>query len=156
MKKRGKKKIIIILPVVLIIGVLIIPFAISTRTPVKYAVRLEDLYKYPNSILVKEAWHTGTGWEQVGDKSGKFPVDKVNDVHLIGNIPPVASIGGDHVNTFLCIVDYTGKYELKNSIEIFDEYEVIDWYPIYPVKRDTILPSWIYPKGYLSKYDKID
>lgn len=142
--------------IVILLVILLIPYIIYARIPVKYAVKIEDIGQYQNCILVKEAWHTGTKWEQVGDKSGFFPVDKVNDVHLFGNIPPEASIGGDHVNTFLCIVVYTGKYELKNSIEIFDEYEVIEWYPLYPVKRDTILPSWIYPKGYFIKSDKID
>lgn len=145
--------IIIILPVVLIIGVLIIPFIISTRIPVKYAVRLEDLYKYPNSILVKEAWHTGTGWEQVGDATGHFDDEEKEDVNLIGNIPPTVSPGGDHVNTFLCQVQYSGYYKIEGSDIQYKEYKVLEWHPIYPVKRNTILPSCFYPDDYLSKYD---
>lgn len=144
---------IIILSILLFFGVIVISFVISTRTPVKFAVRLEDLKEYPNSILVKETWHTGTGWEQVGDTSGYFKDESIKDVNLFGNIPPTVSPGGDHVNTYLCQVQYTGLYSIEGNEEQYEEYKVLEWYPIYPVKRDTILPSWFYPDNYLSKYD---
>jgi len=125
-------------------------------SPIKYAVRIEDIYKYQNCILVKETWHTGTGWEQVGDDKGLFLSEQLKDVHLIGKTPPLTSFGGDHVNTYLCEGDYNGKHKIEGSSEIYNVFEVLEWYPIYPVKRDTILPSWLYPKGYLSKCDKIE
>lgn len=155
MKKRGITMIIIILPIVLITGAIIIPFVIATRTPVKYAIRIEDLYKYPNSILVREAWHTGTGWEQVGDATGYFDDEEIEDVHLVGYIPPTFSPGGDHINTFLCQVQYLDYYEIEGSDIKYKEYKVLDWYPIYPVKRYTILPSCFFPDDYISNYDLI-
>jgi hypothetical protein len=76
-------------------------------------------------------------------------------MHLIGKIPPITDIGGDHANIFLYIVKYSGNYTLQNSSEVYDEYEIREWYPLYPIKRDTILPSWTYPKGYYSICDNI-
>ena len=65
MKKRSVKMITIILFMTFFIGFLL--YVVLVRVPIKKAIRIEDVSKYPDSILVKEAWHTGTGWEQVGD-----------------------------------------------------------------------------------------
>jgi len=142
------------------IGIVLIPvaiFVIRTRIPVKYAIKIEDAGQYPNCIIVWETWHTGTGWEQIGDEQGYLASDKTNDVYLVGNLPPSASIGGEHVNSYLCEVVNLGQaaFPAIGDAELFDKYEVLEWHPIYPVKRDTLLPSWFYPQDYLSKGDKI-
>lgn len=143
------------------LGIVLVPvavFLVRTRIPVKYAVNIEDISQYPNCILVQEAWHTGTGWEQVGDERGYLPAEDRNDVYLIGKLPPPASIGGDHFNTYLCEVTYLGEdnFPAIGDADTFDKYEVLEWHPIYPVKRDTLFPSWVYPKGYFSISDNID
>ena len=80
-----------------------------TRIPAKYAIRIEGVGQYPNCIIVKEAWHTGTGWEKIGDEQGYLSSDRIRDVYLIGNLPPSASIGGEHVNSYLCEVTNLGQ-----------------------------------------------
>jgi hypothetical protein len=155
MKIFGGKRLFILLAMIMIVGMITILFVIPTRTPIKYAVRIEDVGDYPDSILVKEAWHTGTKWEQVGDDTGYLSVDQRKDVYLLGKIPPMASVGGDHVNTYLCVVNYLGEdhFPAIGESQFFDKYEVVEWYPVYPVKRDTILPAWFYPDNYLSRAD---
>lgn len=41
--------------------------------------------------------------------------------------------------------------------EAFEEqirsYEIIDWYPVYPIVRNRILPPGFYPQNYMTKYD---
>ena len=147
---KGKTRAIIISIVALLVGTATVLY-VNRWQPSKYAVRTEKIQEYPNSILVKEAWHTGTGWEKVGNQDGFYEDDKKYDVYLVGNTPPKAGIGGDHVNTFLCLVEYQGvEYVDKYSGE-HEKYIVHDWYPIYPVRRYTILPDWLYPKGYMTE-----
>lgn len=97
------------------------------------------------------------GWEKVGDDYDIYTdVSNICDVQLEGNVPPQVEMGGDHVNTFLCEVTPTGTYRIPrttSSIHLYEKFEVIDWHPIYPVKRNTTLPSWFYPDNYLSKSD---
>ena len=56
------------------------------------------------------------------------------------------------------LIDYIiiilgGKY-WEDGGEYFEAYKLIDWYPIYPIKRETIiLPECMYPSGFLNKYD---
>ena len=129
-----------------------IPFIINTCQPEKYAVKVADISKYPNAILVREEFSTGTGWFQVGDPSGEFGVPTPPDVYLSGNTPPGADpTGNDNENTFLCVVEYVGMVD--DYYGVCRKYVVLDWYPIYPVKRNTILPSWLYPRGYMTKSD---
>ena len=151
MKTRRKMVFVIIICVVLfgIVGI----FYVNFRQPTKYAVREKDFQKYPNAILVKEAWHTGTGWEKVGNASGFFKDTACYDVALVDAIPPSASIGGDHINTFLCLVEYSGRIYWDSFSGEFETYTVLEWYPVYPVLRNTILPSWLYPKGYMTEAD---
>jgi hypothetical protein len=147
------------LVVIAIVGVIFIKFIIATRTPVKYAIQLEDVYKYPDAILVQQTWHTGTGWERIGDAHGLYEKgpNKILDVELEGNLPPRVGMGGDHVNIFLCEVTPTGTYRIPGTVSpvhLYEKFEVTDWYPIYPVKRYTVfLPSWFYPNNYLSEND---
>ena len=61
----------------------------------------------------------------------------------------------EYDNTYLCIVKKIegGKYWGEGG-EYFEAYKLIDWYPIYPIKRETIiLPECMYPSGFLNKYD---
>lgn len=152
MENRGIRATIV-LSAILFAGALAVYFFILIRVPIKYAVRIEDIDKYSSAILVREAWHTGTGWEQVGDASGYFDNERREDVYLIGNYPPNTSVGGEYANIFLCQVRYIGSYSMEGSSVQYKEYEVLEWYPIYPVKRNTILPSWFYPDEYLTRYD---
>lgn len=155
MKKLIKR--IIFLVFFMLISIKLVRFIVINRTPVKYAINLEDIQNYPNSIIVKETWHTGTGWEKIGDKNGLYTDSKkIFDVKLEGNLPFGAKIGGENINIFLCIVEPIGKFRIQGTtspIYLYDKFKVVDWYPIYPVKRETLLPSWFYPSKYLSKAD---
>jgi len=154
-KSRRKGMQYILLTILVGIVVMLVLFIIKTRTPVKYAVRLEDIHEYPNSILVREAFHTGTGWEKIGNEHGVYENEQGRvDVILQGNLPPFSDVGA--VNTYLCEVKDLGPdiFPPLGDEELFAKYEVLEWYPIYPVKRDTLLPSWFYPKDYLSVSDK--
>ena len=89
-----------------------------------------------------------------GDEYGFYEDSKkIYDIIIHGNKPPGSNMQA--VNTYLCEVNYLGEdfFPALGETELFDKYEVIDWYPIYPVKRDTILPSWLFPKAYLSEED---
>ena len=151
--RKWRKKVILVI-VVLAISILLIPYIISTRTPVKYAIKIEDVGQYQDCIIVKEAFHTGTGWEQIGDQTGLFSIERKTDVYLTGKTPPMDALGG-YYNIFVCEVKHTGQFT-QLAPEVFEKYEVVEWYPLYPVKRDTILPQWLYPREYLSKTDKIE
>lgn len=150
-----KMKILLFgLPSLLI--VMLVAHLIYNWIPVKNAIKIEDISQYPDCIIVKEAWHTGTGWELIGNENGYLISDDIKDVYLTGISPPTASIGGEYVNSYLCEVNYLGQdyYPGVGETELYDKYEVVEWFPIYPVKRDTLLPSWLYPQDYLSKGDK--
>lgn len=121
--------------------------------PEKYAVSIDNISNYKDCMIVRETWHTGTGWEQIGDENGYLPLSTVEDVYLIGNIPLRNPTAGDHVNTYLCIVERSGTHYIEGSNQAYQQFTVTEWYPIYPVKRNTILPSFLYPKNYLSKGD---
>jgi len=152
MKRKQKKIIFAYLLVLVAYSIITILFIVSTRTPIKYAIRIEDVSKYSEVILIREVWHTGTGWEQVGDNSGYFDIALIEDVHLTGNIPPTTAIGGDHVNIFLCQIRLSGLFLISESDKQYKDYEVVEWYPIYPVTRYKVLP-WLYPKSYMIKSD---
>ena len=127
-------------------------FRIILGSPIKYAIKIEDIESYENFILVKQTWHTGTGWQKVGADFGFLNDIEYYDVNLIGTVPPLIGTGV-YANTFLCIVEYLGNEYETNFDGDYEKYFVLDWYPLYPVKRDTILPSWLFPKGYMTKRD---
>lgn len=52
MKKRIKRIIFLIL--FMLINIKLVRFIVINRIPVKYAINLEDIQNYPNSIIVKE------------------------------------------------------------------------------------------------------
>lgn len=142
--------------ILICMGVLVIGYIIISRIPIKNTVKIEEINQFQNCILVQETWHTGTGWEQVGDESGFLQSNQYKDVHLIGDIPFqkfYAELNRDVNNTFVCSVKYTGNYTIPNTSETYEQYEVLEWYPLYPVKRNTILPDFFYPNDYLSLSD---
>lgn len=57
----------------------------------------------------------------------------------------------DYVNTFLCIVEYKGKVKDNAFEDEIDSYYIVEWYPVYPILRDTLLPSWMYPKAFMTR-----
>lgn len=123
--------------------------------PAKYALEENEFMNYKPYILIQEVHYTGTGWAQVGDENGYYLSDSYIDVNLSnGNIlPQMEMYNADYVNTFLCKVEYEGKIEHKAFEKKVDSYHVVEWYPVYPVLRDTILPGWLYPKKFMTKHE---
>ncbi|GFI36690.1 hypothetical protein IMSAGC015_00867 [Lachnospiraceae bacterium] len=144
-----KKKMFIIFTIVLIV------VAIGYyRIPGKYAIEEKQLRDYENAILVEETFHTGTGWAQVGDNKGYFFKTEQKDIILEGSLPPTVDIVSEEgLNTFLCLVEYKGKEKFADIEEEFDRYDIKEWIPIYPIKRNTILPDFFYPSAYMTKWE---
>lgn len=129
-------------------------FIKSYWTPAKYAIREQDFYKYKPYIIVQEVHYTGTGWVQVGDESGYFDSNDYIDIVLLnGNdILPLINIYNDeYVNKFLCKVEYIGKVQHVAFEDTVDSFRIVEWYPVYPVLRDTILPAWMFPKDFMTE-----
>ena len=144
-----KKRMLIVLTIALI--VVVVGYY---RIPSKYAVEKKQLWDYKNAILVEEGFHTGTGWVQVGDNRGYFLKTEQKDIMLEGYLPPTVGIVPEKgLNTFLCLVEYKGKEKFADMEKEFDRYEVKEWFPIYPVKRNTILPDFFYPSAYMTKWE---
>jgi len=152
-EKEMKKKITLLSLVILIC----VGYFIYNRIPGKNAIYISKIPKNENIILIQEGYHTGTGWVMVGDSEEFFDQSEYYDIYLEGAIPPEVGIpSGEELNTYVCWVEYQGE---KYS-EVFDaklkEYEISDWSPLYPIKRNTILPSWFYPKSYMTKKEVVD
>lgn len=133
----------------------IVLFMKANWIPEKYAVKAEDFKNYEPYILVQEVHYTGTGWVQVGDENGYFLPEAYMDINLMnGNVLPLMSIyDDDYVNTFLCKVEYGGKAEHDAFGYEIASYYITEWYPVYPVLRNTLLPDWMYPKSFMTKLD---
>lgn len=123
------------------------------QTPGKYAVKESDFNKYKPFILVQEVHYTGTGWAQTGDENGFFQPEEYADIDLVnGNVLPQMDLYDEAcANTFLCKVEYQGKTAHAAFEEEIDFYNIVEWYPVYPVLRDTILPGWLYSKEFMTK-----
>lgn len=93
-----------------------------------------------------------TGWTQIGDETGYFNEKEIKDIHIIGNLPPAAKMM-QNVNIFLCEVEYQGKLEFGPTGEVVDTYLITEWYPVYPVVRDSLIPKLFLPKHFMSKRD---
>ena len=121
--------------------------------PGKYAVKESDFNQYEPYILVQEVHYTGTGWVQTGDEKGYFLPNEYIDIDLInGNVlPQMEMYNEDYVNTFLCKVEYVGKIKHDAFEEEIDSYNIVEWYPVYPVLRDTMLPGWLCPKEFMTE-----
>lgn len=153
MKERDKKKrkIRIMMPVILSL-LMISMYIYYYWIPVKFTVKEEQFKEYENMILVKEVHYTGTGWTQIGDEAGYFKDEEIKDIHIIGNRPPAAKMI-QYVTTFLCEAEYQGKLEFKPTGEVVDTYLITEWYPVYPVVRDSLIPRLFLPKHFMSKRD---
>ena len=141
----------------LLVIVIIIIYLIPAWIPVKYAKMEADFYKYENAILIKRTFHaTGASWKIVGDSNSFYDKENICDIWLEKDDKPRIEMPlSEYDNTYLCIVKKIegGKYWEEGG-EYFEAYKLIDWYPIYPIKRETIiLPECMYPSGFLNKYD---
>lgn len=148
-----KKHIKFAISLVIFAATVLTAFALYWAFPVKYAVREEAFDRYEQFLLVREVHYTGTGWGIVGDESGYFQENQIADVVLEGEKLPEASTPVDYYNTFLCIVKDIGYVEHEAFEEKLACYEVVDWYPVYPVVRNRLLPPQFYPQGYMTKRD---
>ena len=141
----------------LLVIVIIIIYLIPAWIPVKYAKMEEDFYKYENAILIKRTFYaTGASWKIVGDSNSFYDKENICDIWLEKDDKPIIEMPlSEYDNTYLCIVKKIegGKYWEEGG-EYFEAYKLIDWYPIYPIKRETIiLQECMYPSGFLNKYD---
>lgn len=150
--KKQKRREIRFMLFGMILFLIIIKFLYHYWIPVKFAVKEEQFKKYENIILVKEVHYTGTGWTQIGDETGYFNDKEIKDIHMIGNLPPTAKMM-QNVNIFLCEVEYQGKLEFRPTGEVVDTYLITEWYPVYPVVRDSLIPKLFLPKHFMSKRD---
>lgn len=141
----------------LLVIVIIIIYLIPAWIPVKYAKMEADFYKYENAILIKRTFYaTGASWKIVGDSKSFYDKENICDIWLEKDDKPIIEMPlSEYDNTYLCIVKKIegGKYWEEGG-EYFEAYKLIDCYPIYPIKRETIiLPECMYPSGFLNKYD---
>ncbi|MBD5551617.1 MAG: hypothetical protein HDQ96_10690 [Lachnospiraceae bacterium] len=147
------KKIQVTIIVLILIILIIALFIIMNWIPGKYAIKENDFIKYEPYILVQEVHYTGTGWVQVGNENGYFSPETYVDIDLVNRtvLPQMGMYDEDYVNTFLCKVEYKGKIEHDAFENEIDSYYIVEWYPVYPVLRDTILPDWMYPKAFMTE-----
>lgn len=146
-----KKKII--LGATFVLAAIISSILMLWIHPVKYAIEEKDFSNYSEYILVREVHYTGTGWSIVGDIGGYFPSEAVQDVILEGERLPEADTPAERYNTFLCVAEYKGKAEHTAFEEKLDCYVIKDWYPVYPVVRNRLLPQFFYPRRYMTEKD---
>jgi hypothetical protein len=148
------KNVLIISVSILLVLVLVVAFIFYVLhwIPEKYAVKEEDFSRYESYILIKETWHTGTKWEKIGDEAGYFSSRgiAIEDVVLTGEELPHAHTG-NCVNTFLCVVEYEGSVEHGAFDRPIDSYRILEWYPVCPVARNSLWPSWILPSEFMTK-----
>lgn len=150
---RKMKHTKLIISFVILIAAVWTAFALYWAFPVKYAVREEAFDHYEQFLLVREVHYTGTGWVIVGDENGYFQENQIADVVLEGERLPGAHTPADYYNTFLCVVKDMGSVEHEAFGGKLACYEVVDWYPVYPVVRNRLLPPGLYPQGYMTERD---
>jgi len=134
-----------------ILAVFSIAFFIIFWIPAKFAVLPCQFSQYKNCIIVREVDYTGTFWAQIGDEHGYFKKSDYKDVMLSGEELPSASMPSA-TTAFLCMVEYEGQ--VTNPVDpesLIDSYKILDWYPVYPIKRDFPFSDWILPRGFLTK-----
>lgn len=156
-EKTKKRRNVLALIILALAGILFVTaglFIKSYWSPGKYAVK-EDFDNFAPYIIVQEVHYTGTGWVLVGDESGYFSSEDYLDIDFVnGDILPLMSrYDDDHVNRFLCRVEYLGKEKHVAFDDEIDYYNIVEWYPVYPVLRDTILPDWMFPRKYMTVYE---
>lgn len=123
--------------------------------PGRYAIKESDFKNYEPYILVQEVHYTGTGWVQTGDENGYFLPEAYVDIDLSNGsiLPQMEMCNEDYVNTFLCKVEHREKIKHVAFENEIDSFYIVEWYPVYPVLRDTILPDWMYPKAFMTKQE---
>lgn len=133
----------------------IVLFTVVNWVPKKYAIKEKDFKNYKPFILVKEVHYTGTGWVQVGNESGYFLPEGYIDISLVNGtiLPQMEMYNEDYANTFLCKVEYKGKVRYDAFENQIESYYITEWYPVYPILRDTILPDWMFPKNFMTKQE---
>lgn len=151
-----RRKIIIYISCI-IIFIKIIIFIYTIVTPYKYAIKLSEIANYKDSILIKQTWHTGTGWEIVGNNKGLYN-DKmcIEDIKITGNIPPLNGLDTERSNIFLCEIVSNGEFQIpgtNSDVHLYKEYVVVNWYPIYPIERNCFLENLLYSKKFFSIHD---
>ena len=136
-----------------VLTVIIIIYLIPAWIPVKYAVKEDSFDEYKDYILVKENVYTGAPWVKVGDDNGFYDKNNISEVWLENADIPIITSPTESDNIYLCKVEKkVGEVVIYDTH--YEKFKVIDWYPIYPIKRETVLlPEWLYPQGFLSKYD---
>lgn len=135
-----------------IVFVFLVLWVIPHWIPGKFAVKEQDFADHAPYIIVQESYYIGTGWEQVGDESGYYPSEDYFDIDIVNYdvLPIMGMYHDDYVNKFICKVEYKGKVEHWAFEDEIDSYYIVEWYPVYPVSRDTLLPNWLYPKNFMS------
>lgn len=148
-----KKRILIVLSVTSVVLISAKLYTVFFWIPAKYAIKKGDFVHYEPYIIVQEVHYTGTFWAQVGDESGYFSSGAYLDIDLVNGdiLPQMIMYNEDRVNRFLCKVEYKGKIQHPAYADEIDSYYVVEWYPIYPVLRDTVLPQWLFPKNYMTE-----
>lgn len=147
-----KIRLMIIVAVLIMAGVIGI-FIKANWIPGKYAVKEGDFDQYKPYILVREVHYTGTGWIQTGNENGFFLQEEYADIDLVNGsvLPQMDMYNDEYANIFLCKTEYKGKIKHVAFEDEIDSYYIVEWYPVYPVLRDTILPGWLYPKGFMTE-----
>lgn len=139
----------------ILFGIILLASGFFIKTywiPGKYAIRENEFSNYAPYILIQEVHYTGTGWVQTGDENTYFSSSEYKDIDLKNGtiLPQMAMYHEEYANTFLCKVEYNGKIWYDAFEEEIDSYTIIEWYPVYPILRETILPDWIFPKSFMT------
>lgn len=148
-----KIRVTIVVLILIILGVVL--FIIINWIPGKYAIKETNFMNYESYILVQEAHYTGTGWMQVGNENGYFLPEAYADINLINGtiLPQMEMYNKDYANTFPCIAEHKGKMKHVAFEDKIESYYILEWYPVYPILRDTILPNWMYPKAFMTRQE---
>ena len=123
----------------------------------KWAIREGDFSNYPNCIIIKESFHTGTGWEIIGDSNGFYThegEDGIRGIIVLTKMP--VGVVGHPLNSFLCIVEYKGETFIDNPGSNYDTYEIKDWYPVYPVRRTNVWVSDFFYSKHFLRVDEVE
>lgn len=118
----------------------------------KIAIKESDFDQYDQYILVKETYHTGTGWEVIGDNNGYY--NKYRDIIVLGNLPEASHPTA--VNIFLCKVDFIEPRTFIDGNK-YEAIQIQDWFPVYPVVRNRcFFPKCLYSKKFLRKDEYVN
>jgi hypothetical protein len=136
---------------ILITGALI--FYMRIRTPVVYALRVEELDEFDDGIIVCRSAKSAVGWCIVGDADGVTMEDGI-PVRLSGVTPPEEIGGMNLLNRYFCVAAYLDTEDPEEGEASVDRFYVSAWYPLYPVRRDSIFPDSLLSKEYFSLFDQ--